>query len=312
MKRTEQSRLILILSLTMILCQIKTGIAQDDILDDILGGDNYITNVFNYGMLINNQTTETTSKGTFQLRIQHRFGELDLNDFGDTVVKEFLGFDGSANIRFGFTFALSNRFQIGLGRTKIDKVYDFEAKYRFLQQKESGTPFSMALYFNMAISALDFPEVGPNEFFADGETPFEYKFAHRMAYNWQLIASRKFGENLSLFLSPTIIYKTLALENNKNLLFGATLGGRIKTGITSSIIFEYTAKFNNRADDFVNPIAVGYEIGTAGHAFQMFIASSNQILPQNLYYSTPLDYANGEILIGFNIKRTFRNLKNDE
>ncbi len=312
MKLLNQPTIRLMALLTLCLYPFQSLVAQDDILDDMLDGNNEVTNVFNYGMLINNQTTETTKKGTFQLRIQHRFGEMNLKYFGDTVVEEFLGFDGSANIRFGFTFAVSDRFQIGLGRTKIDKVYDFEAKYRFLNQKETSSPFSMALYFNTAVSSQEFPEVAPNEFFADGETPFEYKFAHRLTYHWQWIVSRKFGENWSLFLSPSLIFKTLAPENNKNLLWGATLGGRIKTGITSSIIFEYTAKFNDRSDAWKNPIALGYEIGTAGHAFQMFIATSNQIIPQNLYYSTPLDYPEGEILIGFNIKRTFRNLRHEE
>lgn len=285
--------------------------AQDELLDDLLSGDDFVTNAFNYGLLINNQTTETTTKGTFQLRIQHRFGELDLKDFGNTVVEEFLGFDGSANIRFGFTFAVSDRLQIGLGRTKIDKVYDFEAKYLFLRQKESGTPISASFYANMGISALDFPEVGPNEFFADGETPFEYKFSQRLAYNWQVILSRKFNENVSLFLSPTMIYRNLVPAGSENAVFGATLGGRIKTGISSAILFEYTSKFNDRPEGFKDPISIGYEIGTAGHAFQMFFATTNQILPQNLFYSTPLDYTKGELLIGFNIKRTFRNSRDE-
>ncbi len=281
-------------------------LAQDDILLD----DDLITNVFNYGVLINNQTTETISKGTFQLRIHHRFGELDFKNFGNTVVEEFLGFDGSANIRFGFTFAVSDNLQVGVGRTKIDKVYDFEAKYRVLRQRETKSPISLTLYFNTAISALDFPEVAPNEFFADGETPFEYKFAHRVAYNGQIIASKKFGENLSFMASPIFIYKNLAPEGRENFVAGATVGGRFKTGITSSIIFEYTTKFNDR-EGFKDPIAIGYEIGTAGHAFQMFIASSNQIMPQNLFYSSPLDYTKGRLVIGFNIKRTFINSNND-
>ncbi|MCD2259588.1 DUF5777 family beta-barrel protein [Psychroserpens luteolus] len=283
---------------------------DDDILNSMLEGEDYITNAFNYGLLINNQTTETTPKGAFEFRIQHRFGELDFKDFGNSVVQEFLGFDGSANIRFGFTFALSDRLQFGIGRTKIDKVYDFEAKYKLLRQKIKKVPVSIALYFNAGISSRDFPEVSPNEFFVDGVTPFEYTFAHRIAYNTQIIVSKKINEKFSAIFSPTIIYKNLVPLDNDNLLFGATIGGRYKTGVTSSIIFEYTTKFNNRVNDFKDPIALGYEIGTAGHAFQIFIVSSNQIIPQNLFYSSPLDYTKGKLVIGFNIKRTFRNGSN--
>jgi hypothetical protein len=271
--------------------------------------DELITNIFNYGILINSQTTETTSKGSFELRIEHRFGELDLKDFGNTIVQEFLGFDGSANIRFGFTFAVSDRFQIGIGRTKIDKTYDFEGKYRLFRQKETGTPISVTLYFNTAISTKDFPEVGPNEFFADFETPFEHKFAHRVSYSTQFLVSKKIGENLSLELNPTFIYKNLVPAGDKNLTIATSLGARFKTGITSSIIFEYAAKFNNRNDNYKNPISLGYEIGTVGHAFQIIISSTNQIIEQNIYTTLPLDYTDGKFLIGFNIKRTFWNGK---
>jgi len=267
--------------------------------------EDFVTNIFNYGVLVNTQTTETVPKGGFELRILHRFGEMDLTNFNETVWDEFLGFDGSANIRFGFSYALSDRFQIGVGRTKINKAFDFEGKYRLWRQKETGMPISVTLYFNTVLSARDFPEVGPNEFFSDLVTPFEYKFAHRFSYNTQVLLSKKIGEKISLELNPTFIYKTLVPPGYENYSIGTTFGGRFKTGITSSILFEFTAKFNNRMDDYKDPISIGYEIGTAGHAFQMFISTTNQITEQNIYYSQPLDYTDGKLLIGFNIKRTF-------
>ena len=267
--------------------------------------DNYVSNIFNYGILINSQTTETVAKGAFEFRIQHRFGEMDVTDFGNTVVQEFLGFDGSANIRFGFVYALSDRFQVGFGRTKIDKVIDVEGKYRLLRQRETGTPISATLYFNTAITTRDFPEVGPNEFFADFETPFVNRFSHRFAYNTQLLLSKKFGGKFTLELNPTFIYKNLVPAGDNNLVFATTLGGRLRTGLLSSIIFEFSTKFNNRGDNYKDPISIGYEIGTAGHAFQFFIATTNQIVEQNLQFAQPLDYTDGKLLIGFNIKRTF-------
>ncbi len=272
--------------------------------------DELITNIFNYGMLINSQTTEITPKGTFELRIQHRFGELDLNDFGNSVVQEFLGFDGSANIRFGFVYAPSHKLQLGIGRTKINKMIDLEGKYRVMRQKEVGAPISVTLYFNTAISTIDFPEVGPNEFFADFETPFEYKNSHRFSYNSQLLLSKKIGETLSFELNPTFIYQNLVPPGYKNLTLATSIGCRFRTGITSSILFEYAAKFNNRKDNFKNPISLGYEIATSGHAFQIIIATTNQIIEQSVYSSRTLDYTDGKLLIGFNIRRTFWNGNN--
>ena len=280
--------------------------AQDD---DFFEEDEFVTNVFNYGQLVNIQTTETVPKNAFELRIQHRFGALDVTKFKETVVDEFLGFDGSANIRFGFSFGISDKLQLGVGRTKISKVFDFEGKYRILRQKDGGSPISASLYFNTAVSTQSFPEVGPNEFFEDLETPFEYKFSHRLSYNAQLLMSKKISDNISLELNPTIIYKNLVDPGNKNLVFATSFGGRIKTGLTSSILFEFTKKFNNR-NNYTDPISLGFEIGTAGHSFQMFITTSNQIIEQAMYFSEPLDYTDGELLLGFNLKRTFWNGNN--
>lgn len=278
-----------------------TNAQEDDIFED----DDFVSNIFNYGMLINAQTTETVPKGSFELRIQHRFGEMDVTRFKETVVDEFLGFDGSANIRFGFSFGLSDRLQIGIGRTKINKVFDFEGKYKLFRQKETGSPLSISLYFNVAVSTSSFPEVGPNEFFKDLVTPFKFEFSHRLTYNTQILLSKKIGEKISLELNPTFIYKNLVDPGDKNLIFVTTLGGRLKTGLTSSIIFELTNKLNNRKNNYKDPISIGYEIGTAGHAFQMFISTSNQIIEQAIYFSQPLDYTKGKLLLGFNIKRTF-------
>jgi hypothetical protein len=303
-----QSQIKYCLSFFILLFTFEIANAQDE---DLFAQDDFITNVFNYGLVVNIQTTETVPKGAFELRIQHRFGALDLTEFKESIIDEFLGFDGSANIRFGFSFGISDRLQIGIGRTKINKVFDFEGKYKILKQKEmNGNPISATLYFNAAVSTSRFPEVGPNEFFEDLETPFDYKFSHRFTYNAQVLISKKIGENLSLELNPSILYKNLVIPGDKNLVFATSFGGRLKTGITSSIIFEFTKKFNNRNNNYTDPISLGYEIGTAGHSFQMFITTSNEITEQGMYFSQPLDYTEGQLLLGFNLKRTFWNGKN--
>lgn len=305
----KTKNLIRILSfLIMAILQTQYVCGQDE-LDDLFDEEEFVGNVFNYGMLINSQTTETIGKGDWELRIQHRFGPLDVTRFKETVVDEFLGFDGSANIRFGFSFGISDKLQLGVGRTKIDKTFDFEAKYKLLRQKEMGTPVSVSLYLNTAVSTRSFPEVGPNEFFDDLETPFEYKFSHRLTYNTQLLISKKISKSISLALNPAVLYKNLVPPGRENLIVTAMFGGRIKTGLTSSIIFEITRKFNDRHDGYTDPIALGFEIGTAGHSFQMFATTSNQIIDQGTYFNDTLDYTKGELMLGFNLKRTFRNAK---
>jgi len=304
MKQLYHLKTILIL-FAVILSYLKVASQEKNTQE--MPTDDYVSNIFNNNLIVNAQTTETISKGSFEFRIQHRFSEMDLNNFQESVLQNFLGFDGFANIRLSFAFALSDNLQIGIGRTKIGKVVDFDVKYRLLKQKETSTPISMTFYFDTGISTKDFSQIGPGDFFSDLKTPFKNKFAHRITYNTQLLLSKKFGEKLSLELNPTFIYKNLVPAGYNNFIVAVAFGGRYKTGFKSYIVFEFSPKFNNRKNNYTDPLSIGYEIGTAGHTFQVFLSNTNHILEQNMYFSQPFDYTNGKILIGFNIKRTFWN-----
>ncbi len=114
--------------------------------------DNSVQNIFSHSILINAQTTETVEKRAFEFRIQHRFGEMDFNESKNTILQDFVGLDGSANIRLSLAFGLLKNLQIGIGRTKIDKVVDVDAKYRLLRQKNQ-----VAQYLQQLISILPYP-----------------------------------------------------------------------------------------------------------------------------------------------------------
>ena len=56
----------------------------------------------------------------------------------------------------------------------------------------------------------------------------------------------------------------------------------------------------------------GVEFGTVGHSFSVFISSSQALNTQQLEWSTPYDYTNGNFLIGFNLRRTFWEGENEK
>jgi hypothetical protein len=263
-----------------------------------------ITNSFSHSQLINNQTTEMMPRKTYEFRIQHRFGQ---TGFDESAYKDFLGLDLPANIRFALNYSLTDKLYIGVGRTKYNKTYDFEGKYLVLSQTEKGeTPISVALYFNTAVSARDFPETTPNTFFADSVTLFEYSNAHRLSYNSQIIISKKINNSLSFQISPTVIYQNLVEPKNDNYTMVIPFSGRIKIGLRSSFIFEYAYVINNRNPNHLDPFSFGFEFGTAGHTFQLICTSSNYMLEQNLYTNkSSYDYLDKKFALGFNIKRTF-------
>lgn len=295
----KKSRTKVVLSVVLILTGVTTfGQTEDSPEKD------YVLGTFATTQLINQQTTEMFPTKSFGFKIQHRFGAFGPDE---SIYKQFLGLDLPANIRFGFAYPITENLYVEIGRTKFEKTIDLGAKLRLIRQtKDNSSPISFAVYSNMAINTDEFPGVDENTFYADSVTPFDYLFAHRVSYNTQLIISRKFNNSISLQFAPTFVYHNLANVGMDNYTIALPISGRIKVGLTSSILFEYSPMLNNRAEsDHLDPISLGFEIGTAGHIFQLIVSSSNHIIDQHIYSNPQYDYGAGEILLGFNIKRVF-------
>jgi len=262
----------------------------------------YVTNTFRNLTLINMPTDKMPEKGSFVLNIQHRFGEADMNkDF----VKDFIGMDLTSNIRFSFAFPVSNSFYVGIGRTKADKTYDLEAKALFLRQrKDNKIPFSLAL--NASICAASSPFRQNTElYYPDSITPFVYQNKHRLSYHYQLILTRKFGRFFSFDLAPMIHYRNLAKPEQKNLSLAVPMGAKFQTGMFSSILVEYMPVIKPFKGQ-KSTMAVGYEIATAGHGFQITLSNTNGLLTRDLLVPDRVsDFTKGQFYLGFNIYRRF-------
>ena len=262
-------------------------------------------NAFKNKQLINAQTA-VIPEG-FDFTIMHRFGKIGLDD---RLYKDFLGFDSPANIRFSLSYKLNDRFYVGMGRTKIGKTIDVEAKYVLLKQAaDNSSPLSIAIFNNTGINTEQFKNYGSNAFFSDSITPFQNKFSHRVNYVTELILSRKFSDKLSLQLSPTIVYKNLVLGLVENhFTFVLPFSGRFQYSFGSAILFEYAHKLNTRSDlTLDNPFSIGFEFGTAGHVFQVFMSNSYYLREANIYTLEPYDFyqSPNEFVLGFNIRRVW-------
>ena len=51
--------------------------------------------------------------------------------------------------------------------------------------------------------------------------------------------------------------------------------------------------------------SLGFEFGTSGHAFQLFVSNYKGIVPQENYMWNTNDFFGGDFLIGFNITRIY-------
>ena len=291
------SKFLILLLLTCILqCSFNNAIAQDN-LDEVFP----VIETFRSTQLINAQTVEMLQTGGFEFKIQHRFGEIG---FDERFYKEFLGLALPANIRLALAFPLTERFYTGIGWTKFKKTVDIENKFLVLRQtEENEIPVSVAFYFDIGIVTRQFSKIPENAFFSDSTTVFENKFAHRINYNTQIIIARKFTERVSFQIAPVLLYKNLEEVGKKNYTYVLPVSGRFKYSDNSSIIFEYAYIFNKPSGDFRDPLSIGLEIATSGHAFQIIMSSSYNILEQDIYTNKSTDYFNNNFHLGFNIKR---------
>jgi hypothetical protein len=93
----------------------------------------------------------------------------------------------------------------------------------------------------------------------------------------------------------------------KNLNLGLSAGLRANLFGSHSLILEYD-QLLTKQNITIQPkpnLAIGWEIGTGTHTFQVFVTNYNQIVYQrNLVFNTN-DFAKGKYMFGFNITIRF-------
>jgi len=255
---------------------------------DVVADNRPVRSPFQTNVLIDNQTVMSPYKGSLNLMIYHRFGSME------NGIKDILGIYGGANTRLGLEYGITDRIMVGIGTTQNYQLQDVEWKYAILQQTRSNSmPVGLSYYGNVVIDAQSEDNFGPEE---------SYKFMHRLSYFTQLIVSRKFSEVFSFQVAPEFAYYNGMPQEMDHVNFGVSLGGRAKVWGDKSIIVEYDQPFNKH--EAFNPkpnLGVGFEIGTATHAFQVFVSNYRDIVYQrNLVYND-----NGKFQVGFNITVRF-------
>src|ERR1700759_618556 len=141
-----------LLIVVFIFCSVKVmsqNVNLDSMLDTQMKAKTknqtqYTEATFKTTRLIDGHTVETTQGGVLDLKISHRFGQLN-----DGFYNMF-GLD-EASIRIGMDYGLTNRLSIGGGRSSFEKQYDGFLKYRLLRQSEGkkNTPVSVTLLASM-------------------------------------------------------------------------------------------------------------------------------------------------------------------
>ncbi len=268
--------------------------AQDDLLS-LLGDDdkeiNFANAAFKTNHVINLHSLENTAPGVMDFKISHRFGTLNGGFY------EMFGLD-NATIRLGLDLGITDNLAIGVGRSSYEKTYDGFIKYKFLRQSTGARnmPITAAFLATAAVQTLKWSD--PNR---------ENLFTSRLYYTWQLILGRKFNDNFSLQLSPTLVHRNLVRTRaEKNDVPALGIAGRYKLNKRIAVNAEYIYVMpNTLADEFKNGLSIGFDIETGGHVFQLHLTNATSMIERGFVAENTNSWGNGGIHFGFNISRVF-------
>jgi hypothetical protein len=229
-------------------------------------------------------------------------------------ISDLWGIYGAAtNIRLALDYVPFKNLQIGAGLSKIHMLTDVSAKYSILQQtSDNKMPVSVAVYGVVGMDgrgASSF-ETG-NVVDTKGETmPKAIDFGDKLSYYSQVMVSRKFAEWLSVQGGASFTHFNMVAWDQNHDLVGVHALGRIKISPQSSLTFNYNQPLKIEAiseqttmPDYKPNIAIGWQISTFTHAFQLYVSNGAYMNPQeNMMYTTSSFDMDG-IAIGFTITR---------
>jgi hypothetical protein len=244
--------------------------------------------------IINGQSIETVGKQGLNVIISHRFGNIN------SGIHQFYGLDQSS-IRIGLEYGLTGRMDVGIGRSRDQELVDGYFKYKLLRQSTGAIslPFTVTFYTSMQFKAQKW--VQP-------ELP--YSIIDRFSYVNELLIARKFSNEFSLQIVPGFVHRNLTeTSQDKNLVPYAGLGARYKLTNRISLSTEYYWVYPGlTALQTYNPFAIGIDIETGGHVFQLHFSNSRGMQEKIMIPDNPFSWAKSDVGFGFNIIRNF-NLK---
>lgn len=297
-----------------ILTSLSLSSQQDDLtklLDSIAPSNSSepVIATFKTTRLINLTTIEQVKRGELDFRIAHRFGDIAGNAGG---ASQFFGFDNVSDIRFSFDFGLTDKWQIGIGRSKgggygQSQVFDLNTKYKIKQQSSNGFPLAISVQ-----GGLTFTSMESNHTLSSSEN-FDKTIAHRFNYFGQILFARKINDQFSVILAPTIIHRNLVTLGDNNTHFAIAAGARAKISKRVAIIGDYYQVLNvssyQKALGHQMPIGLGLEIETGGHVFHALFSTNTGIMESQFLPNNTAKFTAGQVRLGFNISRIFTVLK---
>ena len=248
------------------------------------------TATFKSSRVINGQSIENVGNGVLDLKILHRFGNINQGAYN------LFGLD-QASMRIGLDYGINNRLMIGLGRSTFEKQYDGFFKFKLIQQQTGirNIPLSVSLASTIIYKSLKDPI----------NTTYTLYASDKFSYANQLIIARKFNDYFSLQLTPTLVHYNLVANSTMPNDF-KSLGISFRQRISKRVNFttEYFYRID-KLDGYNDPLTLGLDIETGGHVFQLHVTNSTGMTERTFINETTGSWSNKDVRFGFNITRAF-------
>lgn len=253
----------------------------------------FVTNAFKSSRVINNQSIEMIGKGVLDLCILHRFGLLN------SGVNNLYGLD-QASFRLGLDYGLGKNLTIGVGRSTYQKELDGLVKWRVIQQSTGyrASPVSVVWVSGVTLNTTPAPAGEASKPVSD-----------RTGYYHELIIGRKFNERFSLQVNPILVHRnriTPASDEDKTNVYALGAGMRFKLSKRIAFVADYNYVLSGLDKaTYQNPLAIGFDIETGGHVFQLHFSNTVGMNENAFLTHTTNHWGKGEVNFGFNLSRVF-------
>lgn len=241
--------------------------------------------------VINGHSIETLYEGELELLIEHRFGRINRGLY------ELFGLD-QATMRIGLDYGVTERLNIGAGRSTYGKHLDGYVKYRIVGQTlDDRIPLTLTVVSTVAANMLR-----P----VDPERPIPAY--SRLAYTHQLLIARKWSDRLSTQLMPTFVHYNLVDtpdEHNDVLAMGVAVRYQLTKNLALTGEYYYKLPGQLAADKF-DPVGIGLDINTGSHVFQLHFTNAQSMIEKAFIGETRGNWFAGDIHFGFNMTRLFK------
>ena len=258
---------------------------------------------FSSTRVINGHSVETLSKGTYEFRIEHRFGDIAGVNGG---IQNMFGFDNLSDMRIALEYGITDQLMVGFGRAKgtgapYRSLVDGFVKYKVVSQEEDKSPITIT-----AVAGSSFTYMTASEDL--GEVSHFPKAVHRLNYFAQVSVAHHFGDRGAIQLMPTLVHRNYVANTDVNDLFALGVAGRLRLTSRFAIVGEYYHCFNGtafRQGGFTNSGALALEWFTFGHNFTINLTNSGGIGETQFIPYTTEQWQKGQFRLGFTVGRKF-------